>query len=454
MKKERDLCFKWKAVSVFILIALLFSISSVFAYEKEVQKFNGIGVFTSKTHRGYRVDAIVKDSPAFQKLKVGDIIESINGLFTHQRKPGEIYKLLRKKPGTKVVLIVQQKNRKSTINLITKEITLSGDNYIGKFPDNTAGNDVEKKLGRILSFEKARRVFSKDFTDKDKYNSGDIFKVTINGKEVGKLKVSQTYDYGTYFTQIEGNTLNQVDRNKYKLEFSEKAKIAQKPVDKRPGTEDFKSPRKCYHCNTPVRRGIKVDGMIHCNKCARRLCDVCWCCSDWKLKTDGQKLYTNMFVCNECLDKVWESDSLTNSLYNKVQFMMEREWGVQLTASPNISMEKMRSLTLGYYTPLRDRIKINKKLKFLGIMGTIAHEHAHAWQQRKNPKITNMVVIEGFASWVEYNFYKMVGEEELGRVLLELKPDYYRQGFAVMQKVEREYGFKGVFKAIERYRED
>lgn len=440
--------------TVIAIIIIFFPAFHISAAEKLNSEHEGVGIFVSKGMEGYKVDAVIRTSPAEGKIFPGDIVESIDGLFTSQRTPDEISKLLKKKAGSTIKLTIFRKGQRFTVSLISEKISVSPDKIIGKLPQNDENNESRDKSGKIHSFETSRRFFCKNITNAEKYETGTLFTIKLNGKEIGTAKLSQIYDYGAYFTQADGESLNQIDRSKYDIVFLKKPEYSRIMSDRVPEDEVQDSDKKCYECNAPLRRGIKVEGKLYCNRCARNLCDVCWCCSQWCDKGDGEKLYTNMFVCSECLDKVWQSDSLTSTLYNRVQFMMEKEWGVQLTASPNISTVNLRNEVLGFYNQHRDKIGVNKQLKFLGLMGTIAHEHAHAWQARKNPKLTNMVIIEGFATWVEYHFYKMLGHEDLGRLLVELKPDYYRQGFNTMYSIEQKYGFKYVFTLISTYKEE
>lgn len=448
---------KYFTILLTIVIALIFvscHVSFISANEEKSYEYEGIGIFLSRGQGGYRVDTIIKSSPAEGKILTGDIVESIDGLFTAQRNPDEINKLINKKTGAPIKLAIIRQGKSLTFSLTTEKISISPEKIIGKPIKTAVLTEDAGKAGKIYRFETSKRFFCKNITNDNKYETGDLFTIKRNGKEIGTAKLSQISHYGAYFTQADGTPLNQIDRSKYEIVFLKTPESTQRMPDNEPETKLQDSGRQCYECNSPVRRGIKVEGKILCNKCARNLCDVCWCCSQWRDKGDGEKLYTNMFVCTQCLDKVWESDSLTACLYNKIQFMMEKEWGVQLTAAPNISTVNLRNEVLGFYNQHRDRIGVNKKLKFLGLMGTIAHEHAHAWQNRKNPKLNDLVIIEGFASWVEYHFYKLLGHEDLGKLLLKLKPDHYRNGYNTMNAIEQKYGFKYVFTLISTYKEE
>lgn len=179
---------------------------------------------------------------------------------------------------------------------------------------------------------------------------------------------------------------------------------------------------------------------------------LCWLCSQPSpniVYLQGVK----MDVCRPCMEVPVFNPHLVDTLYRKVRECLEEEWGFVVRPSPNLDVATLQRGLLGYYDGWEMTIGAYQRLPFL--MGVIAHEYAHAWHVKINPGLRDKLVVEGFATWVEYKFLRDLGQPALAEQMLENAPATpYVAGFRVMQQVEAKYGASGVFSAVAEYGEE
>ena len=93
------------------------------------------------------------------------------------------------------------------------------------------------------------------------------------------------------------------------------------------------------------------------------------------------------------------------------------------------------------------------------MVGLIAHEYAHSWQWQgdnfnhellANGEIPfeGKLFVEGFAMWVEFKVLDFYGLTQTLDQIKEFSTNEYRDGFHVVQQIEDELGFQGVFSFV------
>jgi hypothetical protein len=79
------------------------------------------------------------------------------------------------------------------------------------------------------------------------------------------------------------------------------------------------------------------------------------------------------------------------------------------------------------------------------LLGTLAHELAHAWQTEQGLHLKDALVREGFAEWVAYRVLMARGLAALAERATR-RDDIYGRGLRHFLNVENRFGFAGVVK--------
>lgn len=469
---------KKPAQILIVVIALLFGgsvfLSGPIYAQGSTSTYDGLGISITQADDGYLVKGVLKGSPAYGKINVGDHIVTINGMFTSQRKLIEIYDLIRQKAGKRLKLTLNRGGNSVTVDIVTGKIKYDPGEVEGRFStDDLPLSCSSKVVGKISGLDTSSFVISRDLTPGDKYKPGDLFKIYRGNEEIAVVELKNVYNDKSRLRVLEGKGINSKDLNTYRLVFfKERPQVTGEEVspenpqggEKFPGEKNPPGPglntgKNCEICGAPVRKGNKVEGALLCNRCFRKLSTNCWICNKRVSKGNGQYIYSNMFICENCLSKPMDGPAEINALYKKVQDILEKEFNMRIGASANIEISKVRGTIMGYRRSITNyygremagKIGIQHKMNVLLTLATLAHEYAHEWQLRKNPKLTRLVLVEGFATWVEYKFMCRIGQRDLSIKLIEGSPQIYRDGFGIMMELEKEYGTKGVFEAVSRY---
>ena len=115
-------------VTVMIFMILLSSLSS-FARDREKQfepllTFDGIGIVAESAAAGYRVTGVFRNSPAYHRIKKGDIITKINGISTRRKISDWFYHNIRKPAGTTLDLEISRMGEWVNLRLRTAKIEI------------------------------------------------------------------------------------------------------------------------------------------------------------------------------------------------------------------------------------------------------------------------------------------------------------------------------------------
>ncbi len=124
---QRNLLVKFYII--FIGTILLFS-SPSFAGDKEkqfqpIQTFDGIGITAESAAAGYRVTGVFRNSPAYMKVKTGDIITKIDGISTRHKINDWFYHNIRKPAGSTIDLEISRMGEWVNLRLKTAKIEIN-----------------------------------------------------------------------------------------------------------------------------------------------------------------------------------------------------------------------------------------------------------------------------------------------------------------------------------------
>lgn len=87
--------------------------------------------------------------------------------------------------------------------------------------------------------------------------------------------------------------------------------------------------------------------------------------------------------------------------------------------------------------------------KFFGVS---VHELTHAWQMENAPKDQELVIKEGFASWVAYKILQMDGAYISANEIHNMADPVYGVGFKLMLDLEKAYGANGLIEKMKTMR--
>ncbi len=84
--------------------------------------------------------------------------------------------------------------------------------------------------------------------------------------------------------------------------------------------------------------------------------------------------------------------------------------------------------------------------------GVTAHELTHAWQNENCVPGQSRVLVEGFASWIQYKVYQKTGAYILSQRMLETADPVYGVGFKRMLEWEDKLGERAVIQKAQKAR--
>jgi len=77
------------------------------------------------------------------------------------------------------------------------------------------------------------------------------------------------------------------------------------------------------------------------------------------------------------------------------------------------------------------------------LLGTLAHELAHAWQIEAAPTLNDQLVREGFAEWVSHHVLVAAGYQHAAARATR-RDDIYGRGLRHFLNIERRHGHEAV----------
>ena len=254
---------------------------------------------------------------------------------------------------------------------------------------------------------------------------------------------------------------------------------------------------RCSGCHQPARTLTAVDQEQLCNQCLKTLprCAACnkpivgqyfrfgdspkpYCisCSEQRptchtcgapLGADGQQLPGGQYRCGECAQTMVLDDQVAQSLYQMViqqsraifekdvqhipllRIVEPAELAVvrqrhQLSL-PTLSAAKLHVLGFFEQQGQMRAIYIERALPRATLIGTLAHEYAHAWQADHAPHKQDLFRREGFAEWLSWSVLVALGHtREAARATR--REDEYGQGLRHFIALEKRAGRTAVFK--------
>jgi len=225
---------------------------------------------------------------------------------------------------------------------------------------------------------------------------------------------------------------------------------------------------RCGACGKPISGKFYRFGdspQPYCLECAeqRPPCDVCGA----PLGKDGQRLAGGQYRCGECARTLVLDEQSVQALYQMVIQQAQTVLGISAATLPTLivadppelatvrqnfaarrpaSPEGAIQHVVGFFTQqgAKRTIYVERGLPRASLIGTLAHEYAHAWQADHNPCDQKTLLHEGFAEWVAYRILVALGHtREAARATR--REDIYGQGLRYFITLEQQSGRQHVF---------
>ncbi len=254
---------------------------------------------------------------------------------------------------------------------------------------------------------------------------------------------------------------------------------------------------RCTHCRLPTRALTPVDQHRLCQRCMRTLprCGACqkpivgqyvrfgdsprpYClaCTEQRptchlcgapLGADGKQLPGGQNRCGECAQTMVLDDQVAQSLYQMVVQQARAIFEKDVQHVPLLRVVNPTELAavrsryevvipvigaaqphvLGFFEQqgLMRTIYVERALPRITLIGTLAHEYAHAWQADHAPPTQNLFLREGFAEWVSWSLLVALGHTQEAAQATRREDDYGR-GLRHFIALEKRSGRPAVFR--------
>lgn len=203
-----------------------------------------------------------------------------------------------------------------------------------------------------------------------------------------------------------------------------------------------------------------------CPRCVqgRPRCDLCRA-----PVADGAKpLADGQYRCALCLSDIVLDDPTVQAVYDEAMAQLAQVLGGQLRTNPHLQIITRRRMgeirrryehrsveptaaashhVLGYFVQANgvSTVYVEACLPRGLLLGTLAHELAHAWQTEQSLHLKDALVREGFAEWVAYCVLVARGLSTLAERATR-RNDVYGRGLRHFLNVENRFGYAGVVK--------
>ena len=175
---------------------------------------------------------------------------------------------------------------------------------------------------------------------------------------------------------------------------------------------------------------------------------------------DPIRLDNGSFVCAECAVSAVTGKYQLQQIIDTVKQYLERnllmiiDHSIDFKLVDSIGQPSDRETHYresGRFVRLGDEftIKVLKGLSRPICLETVAHELAHAWQAENWPHLPGDELVEGFAQWIAAKVLSGMGYDDLVE-RLHYREDVYGRGYRRVSEIERQHGFSGVFRELER----
>lgn len=180
-----------------------------------------------------------------------------------------------------------------------------------------------------------------------------------------------------------------------------------------------------------------------------------------------------LFPCGVALAKLGEkpdpyekieTQAKADEVFKDVQAFLRKNWGfslsrpVQLALVHESEMDKLlagnpyKGAEVGLYT-MKDghhQIYVMRGWNRDYCSGVTAHEFTHAWQADRCPYGQDIVLREGFASWIEMKYYDATGAYQMADNLRQQADPVYGVGIKTMMALEDKIGAKKLVELVQK----
>jgi hypothetical protein len=202
-----------------------------------------------------------------------------------------------------------------------------------------------------------------------------------------------------------------------------------------------------------------------CPRCiqGRPRCDLCRA----PVADGAQPLADGQYRCALCLSEIVLEDAEVLRVYDEAVGQMTQVLRGQLRLTPRLEIVSRRKMgeirrryehrssepaaashhVLGYFVQAHGQSTIYAEacLPRGLLLGTLAHELAHAWQTEHGLHLKDAMVREGFAEWVAYRVLTTQGLPSLAERATR-RDDVYGRGLRHFLNIENRFGYAGVLK--------
>ena len=227
---------------------------------------------------------------------------------------------------------------------------------------------------------------------------------------------------------------------------------------------------RCACCGKPIlqveytfEEAVAVSGKRRfCETCVKHQprCDLCRA----PVPRGAAALPDGQYRCAACAREMVLDAAAVRAVYDQAQGLLERAAGISLRATPRLAVVGRREMgevrrrfaaelpaepgghhILGFYVRERDaeKVYVEMGLPRALLLGTLAHELAHAWQIEAAPTVDDHLLREGFAEWVSHHVLVAAGYQPVAARATR-REDVYGRGLRHFLGVERRHGQRAV----------
>ncbi|HEY7832646.1 MAG TPA: hypothetical protein VIG30_03670 [Ktedonobacterales bacterium] len=227
---------------------------------------------------------------------------------------------------------------------------------------------------------------------------------------------------------------------------------------------------RCACCGKPIlhveytfEEVVAVSGKRRfCETCVKHQprCDLCRA----PVSPGASALPDGQYRCAACASEMLLDEPAVRAVYDQARGLLEQAAGITLRAAPRLAIVGRREMgevrrrfaaelptdpgghhILGFF--VRDhaaaKVYVEMGLPRPLLLGTLAHELAHAWQIEVAPDVSDPLLREGFAEWVAHHALVAAGFQQAAARATR-RDDVYGRGLRHFLGVERRHGQRAV----------
>lgn len=199
-----------------------------------------------------------------------------------------------------------------------------------------------------------------------------------------------------------------------------------------------------------------------CETCVKHQprCDICRA----PVPPGAVTLPDGQYRCAACAGEMVLDAVGVRAVYDQARVLLTRAAGITLRTTPHLAVVGRREMgevrrrfaaelpteagghhVLGFF--VRDqqdeKVYVEMGLPRPLLLGTLAHELAHAWQIEAAPSVTDHLLREGFAEWVSHRVLVAAGYQQAAARATR-RDDVYGRGLRQFLGVEKRHGLPAV----------